>query len=97
MNGMTVEQLALVLAGFSIGVAAGESYLLILRRSLRKLVEQREAVSMLWSAPARVAVPVFALALTAEWDRLAFFGGVVGLLLTQVTAQLSARGRSFGP
>jgi hypothetical protein len=94
---MTVEQLALVLAGFSIGVAAGAIYLLILRRSLRKLVEQRESASMLWSAPGRLAIPVLALTLVAGWHELALLGGVIGLLLTQVTAQLFARGSGGGP
>jgi hypothetical protein len=94
---MTVEQVALIFAGFSVGVVAGESYLLILRRSVRKLVDQRESASTLWSAPARVAIPVVALAVVAQWDQLALLGGIVGLLLTQFTAQLSARGRSSGP
>jgi hypothetical protein len=94
---MTVEQLALILAGFSIGVAAGESYLLILRRSLRKVANPREGTDRLWSAPAQVAVPVLALALISEWDHLALIGGVAGLLLTQFTAHASARARSFGP
>ncbi|PRQ05219.1 N-ATPase subunit AtpR [Enhygromyxa salina] len=88
---MTVEHLALILAGFSIGVAAGESYLLILRRSLRKLIDQRESASTLWSAPARVAIPVLALALVAKWHGLALVGAVVGLLLTQLTAQFTAQ------
>lgn len=95
MSDMTVEQLAVILAGFSVGVAAGESYLMLLRRSLRKLSEQRE--SALWTAPVRVAIPVLALTLAAEWDQLALLGGVAGLLLTQFTAQLSARARSFEP
>ncbi|KIG16822.1 hypothetical protein DB30_03984 [Enhygromyxa salina] len=94
---MTAEQLARVLAGFSIGVAAGAVYLLLLRRSVRALVQRREAASMLRSAPARVAAPVLVLVLMARWDPLALLGSVVGLLLTQIAAQLSARTRSFEP
>ncbi|PRP94854.1 hypothetical protein [Enhygromyxa salina] len=94
---MTAEGIALVLAGLTIGIAAGNIYLSMLRRAICTLIEQRKRTSMLWSAPARVALPAVALALAARWDRLALLGGVVGLLATQFTAQLLARTKGVGP
>lgn len=88
---MTTEQISYVLGGLAVGLAAGGVYLLILRWSVRRLMESRKAGGMLLSAPVRMAVPVLALVLVAAWDDMALLGAAAGLLLMQIGAQLFVR------
>jgi F1F0 ATPase subunit 2 len=88
---MTTDKLIYVLGGLAVGLAAGGVYLLILRWSVRRLMESRKAGGMLLSAPVRMAIPVLALVLVAAWDDMALLGAAAGLLLMQVGAQLFVR------
>lgn len=88
---MTTDRLIYALGGLAVGLAAGGVYLMILRWSVRRLMESGKAGGMLLSAPVRMAIPVFALVLVAAWDDTALLGAAAGLLLVQVGAQLFVR------
>ena len=81
---MTTDQLSGGLVGFALGLAAGGCYLLMLRHSVRRLVQAKTATSLLVSAPLRLAVPVVVLVLAAQWDRSALLGAALGLVLMQL-------------
>lgn len=82
-----------VAGGLALGLAVGALHLVLLRRAVRRLVDERRAAAIWLGAPLRVALPALAVFALARASAAAALAGAAGLVIAELAGRSWLRGQ----